>query len=282
MAIGLDVVGAVLAVGVAMTVAGALPMYKGWQRRERYHLVRDTPTETPETASAGETVLLTGTARAHDAPVTAPLSGGDALVAAWSIREWQDESSQSKYWSPEARGLRSAPVRIEAGDDAVAFPGRSQEGTTGAVTSLVGYDAITGFDVDDTLVEAASFDTTEEVPQADDPPDRFRDLERRVNLDPPESGLTLVDLGRTHGTRQYREVVVEEGDAVTVRGTVRTAKQPNDSPVLAVPEDGPAIVSNLDADALARRYRWSYWTLFYGTIVVILGTMLFAALALTA
>lgn len=279
MASGMDGIGAVLIVGLTMTVLCAWPMYKGWQRRARYHLVRDTPTETPETATTGDTILLTGTARGGDSQIVAPLSGDDALLAAWSILEWQDESSQLKYWSPEARGLWSAAIQIETGDEAVTLLERSQEGATSSMTSLVGYDAVTGFDIGDTLVEVEAFETTEDVPQADEPPESFRALERQVGLDAPDAGVTLIDLRRTHGTRRYRETTIEDGDTVTIRGTIRTAAQPSGSPVLSVPDEGPIIVSDLDADALAQRYRWSYWKLFYGSIAVILGLMLFAALA---
>lgn len=282
MSSGLEPVGAVLIVGLTMTVVCAWPMYKGWQRRSRYHLVRDTPTKTPETAAIGDTVLLTGTTRGKGEQVTAPLSGGDALLAAWSISEWQDENSQFKYWSPEARGLRSAAIQIGTGDNAVTVPARSCEGATNSTVSLVGYDAVTGFDIDDTLVEINGFDTTEDVPQAGDPPERFRDLERQVGLDEPDAGVSLIDIRRTHGTRRYREVIVEEETLVTIRGTVLTADQPDDDPVLSVPDDGPAIASDLGADTLEQRYKWSYWKLFYGSVGMILGMMLFAALALAS
>jgi|GEM_PF-1740363 len=278
MSIGLESIGAALSVGVAMTVAGALPLYQGWRRRDRYHLVRDTPTETPATATASETVLLRGTATARERPIDAPMTGDDALLAAWSIREWQDENMNMKHWTPEARGLQMAGVRIEADGSAITVPDRSHEATTDVLTSLVGYDAITGFEIDDALVEFDEFDTAEEVPQGIDPPERFRDLERRVGLDASQPGATLIDLGRTHGTREYREAVVGSGDTLTVRGTVRQAKEPGVGRVLETPEDGPAIVSDLDADALEQRYRRSYRILFYGMICVILLMMLIAGL----
>lgn len=281
MAIGVEGIGAVLSVGVAMTVAGAWPMYQGWRRRDRYRLVRDAPTETPASASVGETVLLTGTATERDGTISAPLSGDDALFATWSILEWQDETKM-KYWSDEARGLRRAPIQIEAEGDAVTVPERSHEAPTDTLTSIVGFDAITGFEIDGALVELDGFDTSEDVPQAADPPERFRELEGQIGLDEPESGVTLVDLGRTHGTRRYREATLDDGDAITIRGTVRTAEEPGAAPLLTAPEDGPLLLSDLDADALERRYRRSYRILFYGTIAVILTMMLFAALVVTA
>ncbi|GAB3681054.1 hypothetical protein GCM10028857_04690 [Salinarchaeum chitinilyticum] len=281
MAIGLEGIGAVLSVGVAMTVAGAWPLYKGWRRRDRYRLVRDAPTETPATTTINETVLLTGTATKRDGTVTAPLSGDDALLATWSILEWQDETKM-KYWSDEARGLRRAPIQIEAEGEAVALPERSNEAPTDALTSIVGFDAITGFEIGGALVELENFDISEDVPQADDPPERFRKLERQIGLDAPDPGVTLVDLGRTHGTRRYREAALNDGDAITIRGTLRTAEEPGAAPVLSAPDDGPLLVSDLDADALERRYRRSYRILFYGTIAVILTMMLFAALVVTA
>lgn len=279
MANGVGEFWAVGVVGLTMTLVCLWPMYKGWQRRRRYQLVRDTPTETPETAGHGDTVLLTGVARGTG-DVTAPVSGDEALLATWAIQEWQDESSQLKYWTPEARGLRTDGFRIESDGSAVEFPARTDEATTDDLTSLVGYDVVTGLATDDALVEVAEFDTVEEVPQADDPPERLRDLERRVGLDEPDAGTTLIDLGRTHGTRRYREAVLDDGDGVTIRGTVTAPERPGASPTLSIPEEGPAIVSDLDADALASRYRWAYWKQFYGSIAVVLTLMLFAAVAI--
>lgn len=267
-----DAVGAVVVVGLAMSVAAAWPIYKGWQRRARYRLVRDTEVETPDTATPGNTVLLTGTARTRESPIHAPLSERDALVAAWSISEWQDENLQLKYWSPEARGLRSGAFEIESDGAFVTVPAQTCEGSTTSTTSMLGYDAVTGFDMESTLVEVESFDFAEEIPQTAEPPAQFHTLERQVGLQAPDPGVTLVDLGRKHGARRYHEAIVEPGDTLTIRATPETTG--DGAKVLAPPERGPMIISDLDPDTLTWRYRWSYLKLFYGSITVILAMML--------
>lgn len=267
-----DAVGAVVMVGLAMSVAAAWPIYKGWQRRARYRLVRDTEVGTPDTVTSGNTVLLTGAARTRESPIHAPLTEREALVAVWSVSEWQDENLQLKYWSPEARGLRSGAFGIESGGALVTVPAQTCEGSTTSTTSMLGYDAVTGFDIESTLVEVESFDFTEEIPQAVEPPAQFRTLERKVGLEAPDPGVTLVDLGRKHGARRYHEAIVEPGDTLTIRGTIET--RADGEKVLAPPERGPMVVSDLDPDTLAWRYRWSYWKLFYGSITVILAMML--------
>lgn len=278
MPIGPADVGVVLLVGLVMAVPGSWYLYKGYRRRDRYRLVRDTPTATPASASAGETVLVTGTVGESDDRIDAPISDAEGGLAAWSILEWQ-KSVQFRYWSPEARGLRSATVRIECDDGTAVFPGRRCEDTTDSTTSLVGYDAVTGFEVADTLVELDEFSTVDDVAQGSDPPKRFRRLERRVGLDAPDAAWTLFDLTRTGGTRRYRETGLKRGDTITVRATLEAPANPDTPPVLSTPENGPAIVSDLDADALARRYRWTYWKLCYGTVGVILAIMAVAAVA---
>jgi len=269
-----DVIGAALMVALTMSLVCSWPMYKGWKRRERYELVRDTPEATPATARAGDTVLLSGPVRSADG-VTGPVSGERGALAAWSLDEWQ-ESTQLKYWSPTAYGLSHGPLHIEDDAATVTVPARDDAVAAGMTESVLGYDAVIGFDLKETLVEVGAYGTEIEVPQGDAAPDRLRELEASLGIEEPSSGATLIDLGRTHGTRRYREARLDDGDEITVRGTV-TAEG-----TVVPPEDGPAMLSTLSPGALARRYRWTYWKLFYGMMVVIAAMTLAAAAAVSA
>jgi len=271
-------VGTLFFVAVVTGVLVSWPVYRGLRRRSRYRLVAETPTATPGDAAPGDTVLLTGTLRAGDDGVTGPVSGAVAPLAAWALDEFQDESTQLKYWTPTARGLRVTRGSVADDGESVALPSRTVECSTGEYTGLTGYDAVTGFDVDETLVEVADWDRVEEVSPTDSLPPRLQDLEEAVGLDAAKTGVTLIDLGRTHGTRRYREARVEAGETVTVRGTVR---EEDDGPVLGPPADGPGLVTDLDPDALARRYRWAYRKRVYGALALWAGVVGFAAVVIT-
>ena len=261
-----------------MLIVCTWPLIKGWQRRSRYQLIREIPTKTPATAEVGETALITGEVCRIDGQITSPVANETGALTAWSISEWHDESTQLKYWSPVARGLQSTTLRIGNDKQCVVLPDKGHEAATDSTTSIFGYGAVTGFEIEKHIVELDAFSTEEEIPQNEPPPERLRRMENQVGLEEPDEGMTLVDFGRTHGTRRYRETVLTEGDTITVRGTIATADQAGSPPVVTPPANGPIVLSNMDADSLAWRYRWNYWKLFYGGIAIVLTMMLLATL----
>jgi len=68
-------------------------------------------------------------------------------------------------------------------------------------------------------------------------------------------------------------VTVGDRDPLTARATVR---RDDESVSLAIPEDGTAVFSTLDSEALLNRYRRAYRKLLYGTTAISLVTGLLA------
>jgi len=141
-----DIVGATVAfssIFVAVMIAGSPVLPKGWQRRTRYALLRETPDASPATVLDGDTVLLTGTAALVDEPIFAPVSGDDALVAAWDLLEWRG-AGRASSWMPIARGIRTAQLRLQGESGSVTVDEWRDEATTSRRNKLTGPGTVTG------------------------------------------------------------------------------------------------------------------------------------------
>lgn len=278
-----DIVGATVAfasIFLAMMVAGSPVLYMGWQRRTRYALLRETADASPATVQDGDTVLLTGTAALVDEPVFAPVSGDDALVAAWDLLEWRD-AGRASSWMPVARGLRTAHLRLQGESGTVTVDEWRDEATTSTRNKLTGPSTVTGPCIGDVVVETDEFDGEIDIEPDEQCPDRLRSLERLVGIDEPreEASVSLLPWTPPYRTRRYREVTVADGDPLTVRATVR---RDGESVSLAIPEDGTAVLSTLDSEALLHRYRRAYRKLLYGITAISLVMGLLAALVVLA
>jgi len=278
MRIDAEAVGSALLVGLTLTVLCSWFLYRGWQFRRRARRLRESRSGTLATARPGDTVVVTGTASGRDGVVTGPLSGERGVLAAWLIEEWHNVFS--RFWSSEARGVRTASFEVETDDRRVAVNARTADGPTEVWGGVSGADALVGLDTEDVLVELGSFGTDTEVAATADRPGRFRDLEREVGLDDAENEAVF-DIGRTDGTRRYRESVLDAGEEVTVRGTLAVPDDAGGPPVVAPPDDGRLLFSTLSADALYRRYRRSYWKLFYGPLALVVSCMLLVGLVMS-
>jgi hypothetical protein len=240
-------------------------IYRGYKIGRRYRRLRETNVETADTVRPGETAFVRGTVRASGDTVTGPVSGDEAVLAGWVIREWC--STNSRYWMTKARGIEAGDIHLDGSGRSLALPdvcGREQTGTRTRLAGT-GDPNVEGLELHDTVVEIAAFDTDTEVPTAESPPSRVTALEGSVGLDEPVNNGVL-DLRRADGTRNYRELSVDAGDTLTVRGRLAAPDQPGAAPSLSPPEDGNLFVSTLSPDELVRRYRWAYWKSFYGTL----------------
>ncbi|QPV61837.1 hypothetical protein I7X12_13895 [Halosimplex litoreum] len=278
MRIDAEAVGSALLVGLTLTLSCSWFLYRGWRFRRRARRVRETPSETLATARPGDTVVVTGTASGRDGAVTGPLSGERGVLAAWLVEEWHNVFS--RFWSSKARGIRTASFEVDAGERTVAVRARTADGPAGLWDGVNGDDALVGLATEDVRVEVDSFGTDTEIAAAADRPGRFRDLEREVGLDDAENEAVF-DVGRTDGTRRYRESVLETGEEVTVRGTLAAPDDAGDPPVVTPPDDGRLLVSTLSAAALSRRYRRSYWKLFYGPLALVASCTLLVGLVMS-
>jgi hypothetical protein len=278
MRIDAEAVGSALLVGLTLTVLCSWFLYRGWRFRRRARRIRETPSETLATAAPGDTVVVTGTASGRDGVVTGPLSGERGVLAAWLIEEWHNVFS--RFWSSEACGVRTASFEVDVDARTVAVRARTADGPTDLWDGVDGADALVGLATEDVSVEVDSFGMDTEIAAGDDRPGRFRDLEREVDLDDAENEAVF-DVGRTDGTRRYRESVLDAGEAVTVRGTLDTPDDADGPPVVTPPDDGRLLVSTLSPDALSRRYRRAYWKLFYGPLALVASCTLLVGLVMS-
>ncbi|MHB9286146.1 hypothetical protein ACKVMT_03800 [Halobacteriales archaeon Cl-PHB] len=95
--------------------AGLLAIYWGWNRYERYSLIRNTPTSKVRSMAVGRTELH-GTATPVDAPLGAPFSNEPCLYADWSVEEYRhDPNDDGKDWQTIAQGELATPFFLEDG-----------------------------------------------------------------------------------------------------------------------------------------------------------------------
>jgi len=245
-----------LAIPALLVTLGFVGIYTGWKRRRiRTRMAEIDPTPVRELASPG-TVELEGTATPVDAPLDAPLTDREAVVAAWTVEEW-DERGDRGNWREVARGVESAAFELDDGTGAVEVAPVSKRDTAGKWTQTTGVTAADGVRLDDVLVEFDSFPVREAVAPDADPPERVRRLHRDHDLYEDTGSVTnAVDIGKKHGRRRYATQVIEPGDGTYVLGQVRARDdrhrehfRPGEV-VVTDPDDGLFILSNQDATSL--------------------------------
>lgn len=245
-----------LAVPVLLVTLGFVGLYVGWKRRGIHARMTDIdPTPVRELASPG-TVELEGTATPVDAPLDAPLTDREAVVAAWTVEEW-DERGDTGNWREVARGVETAAFELDDGTGAVEVAPVSKRDTAGKWTQTTGVSATDGVRLDGVLVEFDSFPVREAVAPDEEPPARVRRLHRDHDLYEDTGSITnVVDIGKQHGRRRYAAQVIEPGDETYVLGHVRAREDRHrdrfrpTAAVVTEPDDGLLILSNQDAASL--------------------------------
>lgn len=267
-------------VGGMLSVFASPILYRGWKHRARYTRIRDTPIASPGAVDDGNPVLLRAVARADGERVTAPVSEGDVLLAAWDVRRWVNRRfSGHRYWLPEARGVEVAAVSLNADGRTVRMPRMSRAETVDRSSGFVDLPGTaTGIDLPDIDVEVDAFETDVELSPGDDRPARLRRLSDRFDLDSQPQRRELIPFTRAHGTRHVRESTVTDGREVTVRAVLCPPAGTGDELRLEAPPDGPLLVSPLAPTALQRRYRVAYWKRFHLFVAVIVVASLAVAL----
>jgi hypothetical protein len=244
----------VVAIPVLFVTLGAVGLYTGWKRRRIHEWMVAAETTTVERASPG-VVEFEGAATAGDASFFAPISERDAVVAAWTVEEWDERGDRSR-WREVARGIEIAGFELDDGTGTVEVAPVSKRETAGKWTQTTGLSAENGVRIDDTMVEFATFRVEAELAPDADPPVGLRRLHDDHGLYEDTGSITnAVDVGKKHGRRRYTEGVVEPGDSVYVLGRLEGRDGDGDrfrpdEATLTTPADGPFVVSDRDEATL--------------------------------
>lgn len=274
-------------VPVLFVTLGLAGVYTGWKRR-RVHarMAAVAPTPVRELASPVVTELE-GSAVPTGDPASAPVTGRDAVVAAWAVEEWDERGDRSR-WREVARGIETSTFEVDDGTAAVRVAPVSKRDTAGKWTQTTGVSASDGVRIDDVLAEFDSFPIELELDPDEDPPARIRRLHDDHDLYEDTGSVTnAVDVGKKHGRRRYAEQVVEPDDDVYVLGRVearddpdRTRFRPGEA-VVTEPGDGLLVLSNQDEASLEAEFASSARIhLVAGAVATLVGLGGFAYLLL--
>lgn len=267
-----------IAVPVLLGTLGLVGIYTGWKRWRIHGQIADvTPTPIRQVASPG-VVEVEGQLSPVAEPFTAPVTGRDAAVAAWTVEEW-DERGDRSTWREVARGIEMPAVEVADGTGTIEVAPVSKRETAGKWTQTTGVTAADGVRVDDVLAEFDSFPVELELGPDEEQPDRIRHLHEDHGLYGETGSITnAVDVGKKHGRRRYSEQVIAPDEAGYVHGHVEARDDPTrerlhpDEAVVTSPSDGLFIVSNQDEASLKSEFESTARTLVVaGVLATVLG-----------
>ncbi|MDS0477791.1 GIDE domain-containing protein [Natrinema sp. 1APR25-10V2] len=263
-----------------LATLGVVGVYTGWKRRAIHaRMAAVTPTPVRELATPG-VVELEGTAVPVGEPLSAPITGRDAAVAAWTIEEW-DERGDASRWREVARGIEATAFAVDDDTAAVRVEPISKRSTAGKWTQTTGVSASDGVRIDDVLAEFDSFPTETAFDPDETPSERIRRLHDDHGLYEDTGSITnVVDAGKKHGRRRYTEQIVSPGEAVYVLGRVRDREDPErarfrpEDAAVTTPADGPLVVSSQDEASLEAEFESSArFRLVAGGVSTVVGVV---------
>ncbi|MFD1589360.1 hypothetical protein ACFR9U_20480 [Halorientalis brevis] len=222
----------------ALAVGGLLGgAYGMWLARQNYRTLRQmgnaetTPTREvrPNTA-----VEVSGTVSAAAETIPSPVTGTEAVCCAWQVETW-DEATKYNMWRPTAIGVTSVPfaiedeygqLRVAPGTHAHEFPNSSfdlvgQLKVLGELPQTTQGSVGAGYVDEELSVEMQQWDAAVEVGAEESPPasiQRFVDETAAVQPATGSPLTNLVDIGRQHGSRRYREALLTPGEACYILG----------------------------------------------------------------
>jgi hypothetical protein len=277
---------AVVLFGVVLAGAGGFGLWWGYSRREPHELITETPTtEVRRLSEAGLVELkgeVAGPAAGADA-FASPIGGDEALVAAWTVEEWDERGDHSR-WRTLASGVRSVPFELDDGTGRVAVEvGDHADG--GLFTAGVDPAASDGVSFGDVLVEFDAYDTVRKVGAEEAAPASIREFVAGERTVGPQSGsiTNVIDVGNAHGDRRYYEETFGPGERLYVLG--RTYPRDPDPAyplrpgelVVTAPrddDDGMLIVANEREQELVRQTRYHLLGLALGGAGLVAGLVL--------
>ncbi|WP_435102196.1 hypothetical protein [Halarchaeum sp. P4] len=249
-------------VPVLAATLGVVLLYTGWKRRRIHGQLSDVdPTPIRELATPG-VVEVEGTATPRDHPFVAPITGRDAVLAAWKVEEW-DERGDTSTWREVARGIEAPAFDVEDETGTLAVEAVSKRNTAGKWTQTTGVSAADGVRIEDVLAEFEAFPVEAEFDPDEELPDGIRRLHEDHGLYEDTGSITnAVDVGAKHGRRRYSEQVVAPGDDVYLHGRIEASDGASerfrpDEAHLTEPADGLLVVSDQDEASLEAEFAGS-------------------------
>ena len=227
-------------------------------------------------------VIATGTAT-RDTGTVRSMLGDEALCAVSEVYGYS-VLPRPPGWFYQAYRIRSARFAVQTADGRCIVPPIREKRSSFGRLPFVGFSSRVERGLPTTasgnpkrpyIPEKWQFDVdtphyclTLPYTERDNPPVEAVAMEVKFDLSAP-SAPTPVPYLRRYGTRRYQESTIEEGDEVTVVGTLTDPTAEN--PVLGAPEDGRLLVLTLSPEDLERRYRRIYhWYLYKLPVLIIL------------
>lgn len=241
--------------GVVCLGMASIAGYGYVSTRRRVAAVEGTETVTTDALTEG-LVALRGTVVEAAEPLTAPLSGDDAVVVEWEVEEESDDPDEPEdttsgthavdfYLEDDGGRVRVRPVNVEA----VTLSGSKHASVRQYADRALDEELLAGLRrFDEDVRDSPTFHHTSSAKMA--------------------HGAT-----RTSRDRRYRQRALRPGDEAYVLGT---ATRGDDGEwVLGRGDDGRFLISDMDGEALADHHGGNQ-TLLLGVVVVLLGVAAYA------
>lgn len=225
------------ALTIAIAIAGllfgpyiGLLTYRNYKLRREIETTETTPTRDVRPGTTAE--VQGAVATATDTVDTLLPTADDAVCCVWRVDTW-DETGDTSTWNPSGIGVVAVPftIRDEYGEQEIAIgEHRHDLGSTGvslqalrgfAKTVSTAQDMVqTGFVGDEAVVDLREWDEVIEVGPDEAPPETVAAFIEQTEAVGEASGsiTNVVDIGRKHGRRRYRQAVLAAGDEVYALG----------------------------------------------------------------
>lgn len=233
---------------IGMTTTGAKYIHSGFKRRKQRELIEETPTADIESVSIGPAELK-GTAKPLDDVIEAPFTDEECLYLSWEIEEWQ-QTDDGNSWETIESGTQYRSFLLDDG------------------TGEIRVDTSSSAEW-----EIANGSYSCEVAADETPPEGIqRFLTEEDDVDAPDEP-SMLDVGKQHGDRRYRQNLLKPGEEAYVYGAVRT-----DDSDLAIGPDNSRVdtemffISDKREQRLLDQRDWTLmWRLPAGAALVALG-----------
>lgn len=224
-------------VTIAIAIAGllfgpyiGLLTYRNYKLQRKIEVTETTPTRN---VRPGTTVEVQGeiTTAADTVDPLLP-TDDDAVCCVWRVDTW-DETGDTSTWNPSAIGAVAVPFTIadEYGEQGITVGEHHHDlGSAGvslqafrgfAKTVSTAQDMVrTGFVGDEVVVDMREWDEVLEVGPDEAPPETVAAFIEQTEAVGEASGsiTNVVDIGRKHGRRRYRQATLAAGDEVYALG----------------------------------------------------------------